>query len=97
MIVNIHKTQDGKKIVAICDKELIGKKFKEKNIQLDLSSNFYDGEEKSENDIKKIFDGAYIVNMVGKKSVNLGKKLGIVLEETVVYVQKIPHAQAILF
>jgi hypothetical protein len=97
MIVKIHKTQDGKKIVAICDEELIGKKFKEKNIQIDLSSNFYNGEKKTEKDIKKIFDDAYIVNMVGKKSVNLGKKAGIVLENNIIYVQKIPHAQTVLF
>ena len=97
MIVNIHKTQDGKKIVVICDDELIGKKFEEKNIQLDLNSNFYKGEKKSEKEIRKMFDDAYIVNMVGNESVNLGKKTGIVLEDKVIYVQKVPHAQAILF
>lgn len=97
MIVNVHKTQDGKKIVAICDEDLIGKKFVEKNIQLDLSSNFYNGERKSEDEIIKILDDAYIVNMVGKNSVNLGKKTGIILENNVIYVKGIPHAQAILF
>ena len=97
MIVKIHKTQDGKKIVAVCDEELIGKKFKEKSIQLDLSSNFYKGEKKSEEEIIKMFDDAYIVNMVGKNAINLGKKVGIVLENNIIYVQKIPHAQAILF
>jgi hypothetical protein len=97
MIVKIHKTQDGKKIVAICDKNLIGKKFKEKNIQLDLSSDFYNGEEKSEEEVMKIFDDSYILNLVGKESVELGKKAGIVLESNVIYVKKIPHAQAILF
>jgi len=97
MIVKIHKTQDGKKLVAVCDKELLGKKFKEKNIQLDLSSDFYNGEEKNEEELMKMFDDAYIVNMVGKKAVDLGKKAGIVLEENIVYVKKIPHAQAVLF
>lgn len=97
MIAKIHKTQDGKKIVAICDKELIGKKFKEKDIQLDLSSDFYEGSENREEEIRKIFDDAYIVNMVGEKSVSLGKEMGIVLENNVIYVQKIPHAQVILF
>jgi len=97
MIVNIHKTQDGKKIVAVCDEDLIGKRFKEGNIQLDLSSDFYKGEKKNEEEIKKMFDDAYIVNMVGEKSVDLGKKAGIILEDNVLYVQKIPHAQAILF
>ena len=97
MIVKVHKTQEGKKIVAVCDEELIGKKLKEKNIQLDLSSEFYNGEKKSEEDILKLFDDAYIVNLVGKKAVNLGKKVGLVLESDAIYVQKIPHIQAILF
>ncbi len=97
MIVKVHKTQEGKKIVAVCDEELIGKKLKEKNIQLDLSSEFYNGEKKSEKDILKLFDDAYIVNLVGKKAVNLGKKVGLVLESDAIYVQKIPHIQAILF
>ena len=97
MIVKVHKTQEGKKIVAVCDEELIGKKLKEKYIQLDLSSEFYKGEKKSEENILKLFDDAYIVNMVGKKAVNLGKNAGIVLEENIIYVQRIPHTQAILF
>ena len=97
MIVNVHKTQDGKKIVAICDEGLVGKKFKEKNVQLDLSSEFYNGEKKSEEDILKLLDDAYIVNMAGKNAVDLGKKAGIVLEENILYVQKIPYTQAILF
>jgi hypothetical protein len=97
MIVKIHKTQDGKKIVAVCDEDLIGKKFKEGNIRLDLSSDFYNGEKKSEEETKKIFDDAYVVNIVGEKAVNLGKKAGIVLEDNIIYVKKVPHAQAILF
>ncbi len=97
MIVRIHEPQAGKKIVAICDEELVGKKFKEKNVQLDLSSEFYNGEKKSEEDILKLLDYAYIVNMVGKNAVNLGKKAGIVLEKDILYVQKIPYTQAILF
>ena len=97
MIVKVHQTHEGKKIVAVCDEELIGKKLKEKNIQLDLSSEFYNGKKKSEEDILKFFDDAYIVNLVGKKAVNLGKKAGIVLEENIIYVKKTPHTQAILF
>jgi hypothetical protein len=97
MIVKIHKTHDGKKIVAVCDDGLIGKKFKEGNVQLDLSSKFYKGEKKGEDEIMKIFYEAYIVNMVGEESVNLGKKAGFVAEENIIYIQNVPHAQAILF
>jgi len=97
MIVKVHQTHEGKKVVAVCDQELIGKRLKEKNIRLDLSSEFYNGEEKSEDEILKLFDEAYIVNLVGEKAVKLGKKAGIVLEENIIHIQKTPHTQAILF
>ena len=96
MIVNIHKTGDNKKIVAVCDKDLIGKKFEEKNLQLDLASGFYKGEEKSEEDTVRIFRDAYIINFVGKNSVNIGLKHGIISKDSVIYIRKIPHAQAVL-
>lgn len=96
MIVKIHKTPDGKKVVAVCDKGLIGKKFKEKNIQLDLSSDFYNGKEMNEEEILELFKAAYIINLVGEKSIELGIKAGIIDKDNVIYVQKIPHAQGLL-
>jgi len=97
MIVKIHKTQDGRKMVAVCDKELIGKKFEEKKLQLDLTSNFYNGDEKEGDEIIKIFRGAYIINLVGEKSIKFGLKNDIISDDNIIYVDKIPHAQAILF
>ncbi len=96
IIVNVHKTADNKKIVAVCDNELIGKKFEEKNLQLDLASNFYRGEEKTEEEAIKIFHYAYIINFVGKRSVELALKQGIISGNNIIYIKKIPHAQAIL-
>jgi len=96
MIVKVHKTQDGRKIVAICDNDLIGKKFEEKNLQLDLSADFYKGEEKSEEEIIELIKGSYMVNIVGKKSINLAVKLGIMDKKNIIKIKKIPHAQVIL-
>lgn len=96
MITKVHKTPDGRKIVAVCDNDLIGKKFEEKNLQLDLSSSFYNGEEKSEEEIIELIKGSYIVNIVGEKSINLAVKLGIVDKKNVIKIKKIPHAQVIL-
>jgi len=96
MIVKLHKTNDNKKIVAVCDSNLIGKKFEEKNLQLDLTSDFYSGEEKPEEVITKMFYDCYMINLVGKNSVNLALKHGIISENNIVYIKKIPHAQAIL-
>ena len=96
MIVKVHKTQDGRKVVAICDSELIGKKIEEGNLQLDLSSSFYKGEERSEEEIMGLIKGAYIVNAAGKESVNLAIRLGIANEGNIIKVKNVPHAQSIL-
>ncbi len=96
MIIKVHKTQDGRKITALCDNDLIGKKFEEKNLQLDLTSNFYKGEEKTKEEIIELIKGSYILNLAGKKSTNLAIKLGIIRKENIIKIKNIPHAQAIL-
>ena len=45
MIVKIHK-RDDRTILAVCDSDLIGRTFTEGERQLDLSSDFYKGEER---------------------------------------------------
>ena len=96
MIVKKHVSRDGQLLLAICDSSLKGKKFAEKEIQLDLSSKFYDGEEMKEEDIVKLFKVAYIVNLVGEESVKLGIKKGIIDKENVIEVCKVPHAQGVI-
>ena len=96
MLVKIHTTLEGKKIVAICDKELIGYKFEEDEKQLDLTGDFYKGDVKSKDEIKEILKDAYIVNLVGKKSVDLGIELGIVNKDNIIYVENIPHAEVLI-
>ena len=96
MIVKIHKTQEGRKIIAICDKELIGKRFEEGNLQLDLRSDFYKGKEKNEEEIKSLIEGDCILNLVGKKSIKFGIKMGIIDSKGVVKIKNVPHAQAII-
>ena len=39
--------------------------------------------------------GECIVNMVGKKSVNFGIKIGIIDSKNVIKIKNIPHAQAV--
>ena len=96
MIVKIHKTPDGKKLVAVCDSGLLGKKFEQGNLQLDLTSDFYKGEEKSSEEVKEIIKGAYIVNVVGQESVAFFISLGIIEKGHVLEVGGIPHAQAVI-
>ncbi len=82
MIVEIKEDKD-RKIITIVDDELIGNIFNEGELVIDLSSKYFDGEKKSEAEIKKILEEkeVYLVNFIGKRSVVLGRTLGL-LEDT---------------
>jgi len=95
MIVKEH-INEGKLILALCDKNLLGKKIEDQNIQLDLSSSFYKGEEADIEELKKLIKKAYIINAVGKKAVEFLEKEGLIEKENIIYVKKIPHAQALV-
>ena len=95
MIVAVHHANE-KKILVITDKEIVGKKFVEGRLQLDLTSDFYKGEQVAEDKIKQMMRGVYIVHMVGERSVQLGIDEGFVDEHTVKKVKGIPHAEVLL-
>lgn len=95
VIIKVHK-KDGKIIAAVCDTELLGKKFEEGELQLDLTGDFYKGEEKNSDDASDMIRNADHVNLVGKESVKLGIQEGIIEEQNVKTIQGIPYAQAIV-
>ena len=96
MIVRIHKTKDRRKIIAICDKEIIGKRFEEKERQLDLSSDFYKRELMSKEELEKQIKNAYVLNIVGKKSVDFCLSKKLISKENIIYIKKIPYAQCMI-
>ena len=96
MIVKAHTTQDKKLLLAICDSELIGKKFEEGNKQLDLTSDFYNGKEKSEQETINLIKKAYILNLVGEKTINLALKIELISGDHIDHIDKIPYAQCIM-
>ena len=95
MIAKIHSA-DGRKIVAICDSGILGKKFEEGESQLDLTGDFYKGKEMSEEEITEIVKHAFVINLAGEESVALGIRLGIISEENVSIVGGIKHAQSMV-
>lgn len=96
MMLVKHHSKNGRDIVAVCDKELIDKKFEENGKQLDLTSEFYKGEEKDETEIGDIIRNADIINLVGKRAVDLGLAEEVISKENVITIKGIPHAQAVL-
>jgi len=95
MLTKIHKKGD-QTILALCDSDLIGKKFEENQVILDLESEFYQGEEQDNDMIADMMRNVDIVNMVGEKSIALAQKEGLLGKDEIKEVQGIPHAQIIL-
>ena len=96
MLVTIHKTSNGKSIVAVCDQELLGKKFEENDLQLDLTGNFYKGTNLNEIEAKKIIMRVYIINVVGKKSIEFCIREKIIKKGDENKISNIPYVQAII-
>ena len=86
---------DGKVIVAVCDKDLIGKKFREGNLVLKLDGSFYKGCEACEDEIKEALACASIANLAGKRSIACAVRCGCIDPDTVIYIDGIPHAQMV--
>jgi len=97
MIVKIHTTSDNRLILTICDDELIGKRYEEREKQLDLTSDFYQGNKMAEEEIIKLIEKAYIINAVGKDSVGCCVKAGVINKKTVGKIKGIPYAYMVRF
>ncbi len=92
ILVKIHKTKF-RDVIAVCDSSLIGKKFEENGLQLDITERFYKGEAMPEEKIIIILENAENVNIVGEESMKLGIKAGIIIKENILTIEGIPHAQ----
>jgi hypothetical protein len=98
MLIKIHEAY--RKIVAICDAELLGKRFEQGNRQLEVKKEFFGGEKKTENQAIEIIEMLVaedaMFNLVGSKAINAGIKLGIISKEGIIKIQGIPHALSLL-
>lgn len=98
IFVKLHKSY--RTVVAVCDSELIGKKFEEGIKQLDVRENFYKDKEKSFDEVVEILkfqkaeDATF--NIVGKNSINAAKKAELISNKGIYYVNKIPYSLVLL-
>ncbi len=94
MILKKH-FNEGRLILAICDTNLIDKTFEDSKVILNLKSGFYKGEEVSDNEIVELFNKAYIINAVGKESVDLLVKEKIIQVEQLKQIKNVPYIQIV--
>ncbi len=82
-------------MVALCDQDLLGKSFKEGELRIKVTKQFYGGKLLDPDDCDPYLKEATIANFVGKESVSKGLDLGLIEEKRVMRIRDIPHAQMI--
>jgi len=98
MFVNIIKSY--RDIVAVCDDELLGKKFEEGKLQLDVKESFFKGKESSREEVSdimrdmKLEDSTF--NIIGEKSVQIALETGIITKEGIRKIANIPFALVLI-
>lgn len=93
MLVKIHK--DVGFVIAICDKDLIGKTFSEGEIEIKVSEHFYGGEEKTKEEVIEVMKSSDNLNLIGEEAVGLAVELRIIDKNNVIKIQGVPHAQRV--
>ena len=86
---------EGHIIVAVCDRDILGKKFREGKLVLKLDSSFYKGDEANEIDVKDALLSATIANIAGEKAIACAVECGCIDPDAVIFIEGIPHAQMI--
>ena len=79
-------------IIALCDKNLIGKSFCEKDLTLNITERFYKGKLTDEKEILRILKDAKNINIVGKDAIKLALKSEIIDKSNIIKIKNIPHA-----
>lgn len=86
---------EGQLIVAVCDKNIIGKNFREGELVLKLDEGFYKGEDAWEEEVKAALSSATIANIAGEKSIACAVECGCIEPDNIIFIQGIPHAQMV--
>ena len=92
-VAKIHKGPHGE-VLVVSDQEILGKTFSEGKLQLDLTKEFCQGEEKEAEEVKELSKSAYILHLTGENSINLFSDL--IDKGKILIVKKIPHAEVYL-
>ncbi|MEA3343814.1 MAG: DUF424 family protein [archaeon] len=90
-LLKIHEPGNNH-VVALCDKELLGKKFSENDLTLDIDPDFFGGKPAAINEIKDAIQTAQSVNIAGNEIVSKLMQHKILSPSGVKIIDKIKYA-----
>ena len=90
--MKVHMSPDGA-VVAICDRELMGRVLREGRLKLDIREGFYGDRLVTLPECLEMLGHCMTANIVGNRIVSRCIEAGMVDEEMVIHIQDIAHAQ----
>ena len=91
-----YNTEKGM-MIACCDKDLMGKTFREGRLRLSLEKGFYGGSLLGLGEALVLMEGAETLNLVGQNVVKAAIERGLVHPEAVISISGVPHVQVMKF
>ncbi len=82
----------GQFVVAICDKNLLGKTIG-KNPTVFVKKDFYGGELIDDEKALELMKKSNICNLLGKDIINLAIQKKFIIKENIMFIDDVPHAQ----
>lgn len=83
-------------LIAVCDCDLMGKKFVEGHLHVEILPDFFGEEKATTEEVESALAKATIANLVGEKAVGHAIRLGYVVKENVLTINGVPCAQMVL-
>ena len=77
-------------MLNICDVDLVGKKISEKNLQVDISKNYYGEKLVETEEAENLLKNSSVINMVEKETISLSMNLGIGSETGIKKINGVP-------
>jgi len=87
-IVRVIEAPDYR-IINVCDEEVFGLTLKEKDLEIHISKEFYGGERVGEEELMELLRSASIINLTGRRCVDLAVSRGFAHKDAVKKVKNV--------
>ena len=87
----------GETVVAVCDEEVLGRSFfdRERRLKLEVNEKFYGGDLMSVEESLTLIRKASIANLVGSRIVGEALNAGLIQSKAIIRIGGVPHAQIV--
>ena len=92
ILVKIHRSINSQ-VLCLCDSDLIGKRLRQGNKQLEITERFYKGEETPKTALLSLIKISNNINIIGKESIEFAVRNKLIDKSSIIKIQGIPHAQ----